>query len=110
VRSAVTAILLALLVRGAAAEPPAPAAPSATIRISVKEFMFAPTSLTVRVGSTVTWINLDEEPHTIVSESGLFRSGALDTKESFSYTFSTPGSYRYLCTIHPRMMGVIVVE
>jgi plastocyanin len=93
---------------GAQADAPAPA--SATIRISVKEFMFAPMSLTVKAGATVTWTNLDEEPHSILSESGLFRSAALDTNDSFSYTFGTPGTYRYLCTLHPRMRGTIVVE
>ena len=104
----IAAALLTLLVSSAQADSPAPG--SATIRISVKEFMFAPTSLTVKAGATVTWSNQDQEPHTIVSESGLFRSAALDTNDSFSYKFTTPGTYRYLCTIHPRMMGTIVVE
>jgi plastocyanin len=64
----------------------------------------------VKVGSTVTWTNLDDEPHTVFSDAGLFRSSALDTKDSFSYKFDKAGTYHYLCTIHPRMVGTIVVE
>jgi plastocyanin len=82
----------------------------AAIKISAKDFMFSPTTVTVKVGSTVTWTNLDEEPHTVFSDTGLFRSSALDTKDSFSYKFDKAGTYRYLCTIHPRMVGTIVVE
>jgi plastocyanin len=111
VRMRLAATLAACLAAGAAApEPPAAAGSAATIRINVKEFMFAPLELTVKAGSTVTWTNMDQEPHTVVSDSGLFRSGALDTNESFSYRFESPGTYRYLCTIHPRMMGTVVVE
>lgn len=78
--------------------------------VMAKDFMFAPTSLTVRAGSTVTWTNNDDEPHTVVSVTGLFRSAALDTKDSFSFRFDKPGTYRYSCSIHPRMVGTIVVE
>jgi plastocyanin len=85
-------------------------ADGAAIKISAKDFMFSPTSITVKAGSTVTWTNLDEEPHTVFSDTGLFRSSALDTKDIFSYKFDKPGTYHYLCTIHPRMMGTIVVE
>jgi plastocyanin len=72
--------------------------------------MFNPATLTVKAGSTVTWVNLDEEPHTVFSDAGLFRSAALDTKDSFSFKFDKAGTYHYLCTIHPRMSGTIVVE
>jgi plastocyanin len=72
--------------------------------------MFAPASLTIPAGATVTWTNKDEEPHTIVSESGLFRSGAVDTNESFSFKFEKPGTYHYACSIHPRMIGTIIVR
>jgi plastocyanin len=85
------------------------AAESSTI-VMARDFMFAPAALTVAAGSTVTWTNRDEEPHTVVSDSGLFRSPALDTNESFSFRFDKPGTYRYLCTIHPRMVGTIVVR
>ena len=79
-------------------------------QIVVQNFMFTPTSLKIKAGSTVTWINKDDEPHTVFSDKGLFRSGALDTNEQFSYKFDQPGTYRYLCTIHPQMLGTIVVE
>lgn len=82
----------------------------AAINISAKDFMFSPTTVTVKVGSTVTWTNLDEEPHTVFSATELFRSSALDTKDSFSYKFDKAGTYHYSCTIHPRMVGTIVVE
>jgi plastocyanin len=80
------------------------------IQVSAKNFMFNPATITVKAGATVTWLNLDEEPHTVFSNAGLFRSSALDTKESFSFTFDKPGTYHYLCTIHPQMLGTIVVE
>jgi plastocyanin len=79
-------------------------------RVAIKDFMFAPTSLKIKAGTAVTWINQDEEPHTVVSETGLFRSGGVDTNDTFTYTFEKPGTYRFVCTIHPRMVGTIVVE
>jgi plastocyanin len=79
-------------------------------KIVVKDFMFTPMSLTVKAGSTVTWANMDEEPHTVVSSTGLFHSGALDTNESFSFKFDKPGTYQFACSIHPRMVGTIVVQ
>ena len=85
-------------------------ADDAAIKISAKDFMFSPATVTVKAGSTVTWTNLDDEPHTVFSGEGLFRSSALDTKDSFSYTFSSPGEFTYFCTIHPIMVGKIVVK
>jgi plastocyanin len=82
--------------------------PAATIVVA-HDFMFAPTALTVSAGSTVTWTNKDDEPHTVVSDTAVFRSGALDTDESFSFRFEKPGTYHYACSIHPRMVGTIVV-
>jgi plastocyanin len=78
--------------------------------IVLKNFMFQPTSLTVKAGSTVTWTNMDEEVHTVVSSSGLFRSSALDTKDSFSFKFDQAGTYRFVCSIHPQMVGTVVVK
>src|SRR5215469_18323429 len=93
------------------ATPPAHAADATggTI-VMAKDFMFGPTSLTIKAGSTVTWTNHDEEPHTVVSDTGLFRSGALDTNESFSFRFEKSGTYHYACSIHPRMVGTIIVQ
>ena len=79
-------------------------------RIVVKDFMFTPNTLTVKAGASVTWANLDDEPHTVVSDAGLFRSGAMDTNESFSFKFDKPGTYHFTCSIHPRMVGTIVVQ
>ena len=83
--------------------------PSASVVVA-KEFMFSPATLTVAAGTTVTWSNRDEEPHTVVSETGLFRSAALDTNESFSFRFDQPGTYRFVCSIHPQMTGTIIVQ
>jgi plastocyanin len=107
------ATLAANLMLLAGTASPAPAAAgdaSASTVVTAHEFMFAPASLTIPAGATVTWTNKDEEPHTIVSESGLFRSGAIDTNESFSFKFEKPGTYHYACSIHPRMIGTIVVR
>ena len=101
------ALLLAAL--GPCSSHASAAAGDPTI-VMARDFMFAPTSLTVAAGSTVTWTNKDDEPHTVVSDSGLFRSAALDTNESFSFRFEQPGTYHYACSIHPRMVGTIVVQ
>ena len=79
-------------------------------KVVIKEFMFMPNSVTVSAGATVTWSNMDDEPHTVVSDSGLFRSGAMDTNESFSFKFDKAGTYHFTCSIHPRMVGSIVVQ
>jgi plastocyanin len=101
---------MATVVSYATAAAAAAAVPEGSTIVMAKDFMFAPTALTVAAGSTVTWTNRDDEPHTVVSDSGLFRSAALDTNDSFSFRFDKPGTYRYLCTIHPRMVGTIVVR
>jgi plastocyanin len=106
VSAMVTVLLGSAIPSGGAA---ADSAPASTI-VMARDFMFAPAALTVHAGSTVTWTNRDDEPHTVVSEAGLFRSAALDTGESFSFKFDRPGTYRYTCSIHPRMVGTIVVE
>ena len=79
-------------------------------KIIVKDFMFNPTPLTVKAGSTVTWTNMDDEPHTVVSDTGVFKSGGMDTNESFSFKFDKPGTYHFTCSIHPRMVGTVVVQ
>ena len=86
------------------------AAPPAAAQIEIKNFMFAPNAVTIKAGSTVTWSNKDDEPHTVVSDAGLFRSAAMDTDETFSFTFDKPGTYHFTCSIHPRMVGTITVE
>ncbi len=78
--------------------------------VVMKEFMFAPAALTVKAGTVVSWTNQDNEPHTVASDTGVFRSGALDTNDSFSFKFDKPGTYHFLCSIHPYMVGTITVE
>ena len=81
------------------------------VEVKVDNFSFAPASLTVPAGTTVTWTNQDDVPHTIVdSEGKQFKSSVLDTDQKFSYTFSKPGTYTYYCSVHPKMTGKIVVQ
>ena len=87
----------------------APAAPVGSNAVAVDNFKFDPATLTVPVGSTVTWTNKDEEPHTIAAKDGSFHSPTLDTKGTYSFTFAKPGSYDYICSIHPFMTGTVVV-
>jgi plastocyanin len=80
-------------------------------RIEIKDFAFNPQTITVKSGETVTWINRDEEPHTIVSVGKQFKkSTALDTDQEFTITAGAPGTYDYFCSVHPKMTGTIVVE
>jgi plastocyanin len=88
----------------------AAAASTADATISISEFMFSPLSLTVTAGTTVRWKNLDAEPHTIRGVESNFRSNPLDQNDSFEFKFDQPGTYRYLCSIHPQMLGTIVVK
>jgi plastocyanin len=103
IRAITLAVALALVT-------PLAASAAESIKISAHNFMFAPMTMKVTPGSTVTWTNLDDEPHTVTSDIGLFRSGAMDTNESFSFKFDKPGTYHYTCSIHPRMVGTILVE
>jgi plastocyanin len=103
-------IAIVLLVAG----PPSVTAndqPSAAAaEVKIDNFVFGPQTITVSVGSTVTWTNKDDIPHTSVSTDGVFKSKVLDTDEQFSYTFTKPGTYPYYCTIHPKMTGKVVVQ
>jgi plastocyanin len=83
--------------------------PVATTSIGIQNFAFVPTTVTVRAGSTVTWINQDQDAHTVTAMAGPFHSPTLNTGQSFHYTFTTPGRYDYLCTIHPFMTATVVV-
>jgi plastocyanin len=78
--------------------------------ILIKNFDFGPMDTTVAAGSTVTWKNLDGEPHTVASLDGAFHSQALDQNDSFSFKFEKPGVYKYICSIHPRMKASIIVK
>jgi plastocyanin len=107
-----TPIVLAMLLlfagsTGAAANDH-PSAANADVNID--NFSFGPETLTVPVGTTVTWTNRDDIPHTVVSTDGVFKSKVRDTDEKFSYTFAKAGTYPYYCSVHPKMTGKVVVQ
>ena len=80
-------------------------------KIEIKDFAFNPQTITVKSGEKITWINRDEEPHTIVSVEKQFKkSSALDTDQEFSIIAGAPGTYEYFCSVHPKMTGTIVVK
>jgi len=83
---------------------------SVSAPVKIDNFSFGPASLTVAAGTTVTWTNNDDVPHTVVSDDKLFKSKALDTDDKFSYTFTKPGTYNYFCSVHPKMTAKIVVQ
>ena len=87
----------------------APAAPVAGNAVTIDNFEFVPASLSVPVGSTVTWTNRDEEPHNVAANDGSFHSPGLGAQATYSYTFRTPGTFDYICGIHPFMHGTVVV-
>jgi plastocyanin len=78
--------------------------------VKVDNFSFGPGTLTVPVGTTVTWVNRDDIPHTVVSIEGAFKSKVLDTDQKFSFTFNKTGSFPYFCSVHPKMTGKIIVQ
>jgi len=86
------------------------AAAASPATVNIDNFAFAPATLTVTAGTTVTWKNEDDSPHRIGDKNGTFKSAALDTDDTFSHTFAAPGEYPYICTIHPYMAGKIIVK
>ncbi len=84
--------------------------PASTAEVKIDNFSFGPAAITVPVGTSVTWVNRDDIPHTVVSTEKVFKSKVLDTDEKFSYTFTKPGEYPYFCSIHPKMTGKVVVQ
>ena len=98
------AIVLAVAILAAGA------APAASTEVRIDQFAFIPDRVTVKAGTIVTWSNQDDVPHTVASSDKLFKSKALDTGDKFSFTFTTPGTYAYFCSVHPHMTGAVVVE
>ena len=78
--------------------------------MKIDNFSFGPGTLTVAVGTTVTWSNHDDIPHTVVSADGVFKPKVMETDEQFSYTFTKSGTFSYFCSIHPKMTGKVVVQ
>jgi amicyanin len=108
----VVASMLAIAWPRAGAGTVAPAAEEkpGTTEVKIDNFTFGPPALTVKAGTTITWTNGDDIPHTVVSTDKVFKSKVLDTDEKYSFTFSTPGTFSYFCSIHPKMTGKVVVQ
>jgi plastocyanin len=88
----------------------APDAPVATDTVVIQSFAYSPATVTIKAGTTITWTNQDQDPHTVTAmNGGPFHSPTLNNGESFRYTFTTPGRFDYLCTIHPFMTATVVV-
>src|ERR1043165_2364899 len=100
--SVITGIAVAFLL---AATP----ASAEDVAVKIGNFTFGPQEVKVKAGTTVTWTNEDDIPHTVVSPNN-FRSKPLDSEDKFSFTFTTPGTYKYFCSLHPHMTGTIVVQ
>lgn len=100
---AATAPLVATIILPAGAQ-------NAPVAVGIDNFTFNPQTLTVKAGATVTWTNKDDIPHTVAAVNRQFKSKALDTDDAYSFTFTTPGTYAYFCSLHPHMTGTIVVE
>jgi plastocyanin len=79
------------------------------LEVHIDNFVFQPSELKIKLGTTVTWTNRDDIPHTVVS-AGKFRSKTLDTDDKFTFTFTNAGDYKYFCSLHPHMTGMIKVE
>ena len=109
--SLLTTVMVAALLLSAASPGSLAKAPQPTsAEVKVDNFSFGPANLTVAVGTTVTWTNRDDIPHTVVSTDKVFKSKVLDTDEKFSFTFDKAGTYPYFCSIHPKMTGSVVVQ
>lgn len=93
-----------------AKSPQAVSVKAVSATVQIKMFAFTPKILTVTAGSTVTWTNVDDEPHTVTAVGGTFHSPALDTNDKFSFTFSKPGEYAYFCRLHPQMTAKVIVR
>jgi plastocyanin len=94
----------------ACATPAVLAAAPAAVTVPIKSFAFMPMEVSVPVGGSVTWKNLDPEPHTVTSTDGAFRSAGLDQGDSFTFKFTKAGTYPYICSIHPQMRARVVVK
>ena len=107
--SCVGLMLIMLCVDGCATRT-AKVAALLSAKVGIDNFTFAPATLTVPAGTTVTWTNHDDIPHTATSDNKVFSSDALDTDQSYSFQFNTPGTYPYHCAVHPHMTGTVIVK
>lgn len=84
--------------------------PTQPVAVAIDNFKFGTAALEIAAGTTVTWTNKDDVPHTVASATKVFKSAPLDTDEAFSYTFKEAGTFDYYCTLHPRMVGKVIVK
>jgi plastocyanin len=103
-------LVLGLSIAGYGGSGAPPKGPNDNHRVTIENFTFTPAALPVPVGATVTWVNRDDTPHTVVSTENKFKSQTLDTDGEFSYKFTGPGTYEYFCSVHPKMTGKVVVQ
>jgi plastocyanin len=108
--AAAVIIAIVLLLAGSSSATANDQTSAASAEVKIDNFSFGPQTVTVPVGATVTWVNRDDIPHTVVSTDGVFKSKVRDTDETFSYTFTKAGTYPYYCSVHPKMTGKIVVQ
>ena len=94
----------------ASGQPAAGSSPAAGAEVKIDNFTFTPETVAIPAGTQVTWTNRDDIPHNVVSEDKSIKSKVLDTDDKFSFTFTTPGTYSYFCSIHPKMKGKVVVQ
>jgi plastocyanin len=106
--------VLAFAHLSSAAEPESALSPTPavtkTVEIAISNFTFAPQEITITPGTTVKWVNKDDIPHLVAEKNLAFKSKALDTDDSFSFTFATPGEVEYFCVLHPHMTGKVIVK
>ena len=108
---AIVAVVVTLTaIHGTSAQAGQDNKPAKTAAIEIDNFKFGMASIEVAVGTTVTWTNRDDVPHTVTSSKKVFKSPPLDTGETFSYTFKEAGTFEYYCSVHPHMIGTIVVK
>jgi plastocyanin len=112
IRTTATVTLAVFVLCGASKVNPTLAGESnpTGVEVSIENFSFGSAALTVPVGTTVTWINKDDVPHTVMSTEKVFGSSVLDTDDKFSYTFTKPGTFPYFCSVHPKMTAKVVVK
>jgi len=92
------------------AQAAATQAQPAAVEVKIDNFSFIPQELTVAAGTKVIWVNRDDIPHTVRSTEDKFKSKALDTDDQFTFTFDTPGTYEYFCSLHPKMTAKVIVK
>jgi len=104
------AMALCGLTAGAFGPPALAAGAPSGPTVKIDNFVFGPQAITVPVGTTVTWVNQDDIPHTVVADDKSFKSKVMDTDEKFSFTFTKPGEFGYFCSLHPHMVGKVIVK